>query len=119
VSGPAQVIYDEDREPVPVATADELDALPDQVQATAPTEAPPLVALDMPDQQRSLLVGLRGPVGVLNFMDLTSDGGSISKAPRTSTAAIGPRCPPTQKSPPIKYGPPPANTLLPDNGRQT
>jgi hypothetical protein len=81
VSGSVQAIYDQHREPVAINTIGELDELLDRIQATALAEAPPLIALDRPDQQRSLVVGLRGGVGLLNFVDLNdADGGAVSKA---------------------------------------
>jgi hypothetical protein len=81
VSGSVQAIFDQHLDPVPVATTRELDELLDRIQAAAPADAPPLVALDMPDRQRSLVIGLRGPVGLLNFVDLNdADGGAVSKA---------------------------------------
>ena len=75
-----QVIAGLESEPTTVATTAELDAVLDRLAAEASLDAPPLIALDMPDQQRSMLVGLRGPVGVLNFVDFSTGRGSASKA---------------------------------------
>lgn len=72
-------IYTQDEEPVAIATVAELDAVLDRVAAEADLDAPRLVALDMPERQRSLMVGLRGDVGVLNFVDFNGGGASASK----------------------------------------
>lgn len=77
-----EVILTEDEDPVMVSTVVELDAVLDRVTATASLDAPPLVALDMPMRERSMMVGFRGPVGVLNFVDLATGAGSASKGPR-------------------------------------
>jgi hypothetical protein len=78
-----EVIFAEDEEPVVVSTVAELDRVLDRIAAEASPDAPPLVALDMPARQRSMMAGFRGPVGVLNFMDMTADGGYASKGDTT------------------------------------
>ena len=75
-----QVVFDQDQEPVTVSTVEGLDAVLDHVAAGSTLDTPPLVALDMPDRQRSMMVGLRGSLGVLNYVDFAGGGGSASKA---------------------------------------
>lgn len=50
-------------------------------------DAPPLVALEATRGHRTLLVGLRGPVGVLSYVDLDSgDGGFVSRGTNPGAA---------------------------------
>lgn len=80
------ISYREDRDPVTVVTTTELDTELDRIAAEAAhtPEAPLLVALEVPGTQRTMLVGQRGSVGVLNYVDLAGTaGGFISRADRT------------------------------------
>ncbi|MEV0730609.1 Imm1 family immunity protein [Polymorphospora sp. NPDC050346] len=78
-----EVIFTEEEDPVVVSTIAELDAVLDRVTAETSPHTPPLIALDMPAQERSLMVGVRGAVGVLNYVDLTTGDGYASKGTAT------------------------------------
>lgn len=80
-----QVIYAYEQDQITISDSGELDTILDQVAAEAPIDAPPLVALDMPDRERSMMVGLRGAVGVLNFVDFT---GPVSAASRSDSTGV-------------------------------
>lgn len=73
--------YAKGQEPVPITDPDALDAELDRVVAeVASADAPPLIALEATRGARTLLVGLRGPLGVLNYVDLDSgEGGFVSR----------------------------------------
>ena len=81
-----EVVFTQDQEPITVSTEVELDAILDRVAAASTPDTPPLVALDMPDRGRSMMVGLRGAVGVLNYVDFTAGGASASKGDTTGSA---------------------------------
>jgi hypothetical protein len=74
------------QEPVTVTTVAELDAELDRirVESVASPQAPLLAALTVAGTQRTMLVGQRGAVGVLNYVDLAStEGGFVSKSGTT------------------------------------
>jgi hypothetical protein len=77
-----RISYAKDPEPVTVATIADLDAELDRIAAkfADKPDVPPLVALETVGTNRTMLVGLRGSVGVLNYVDLDdSEGGYVSK----------------------------------------
>ncbi|GAA3775961.1 hypothetical protein GCM10022225_74910 [Plantactinospora mayteni] len=47
------IVNDQDQELLSVSTVEELDRVLDRIAAQSTPAAPPLVALDMPDRQRS------------------------------------------------------------------
>jgi hypothetical protein len=79
-----EVIFAEDEEPAVVSTVAELDIILDRITAEVSLDAPPLVALDMPARERSMMIGVRGVVGILNFLDLATGAGYASKGPSAS-----------------------------------